>query len=81
MGATELSAIVLTKNEEAVIGGCIESLLWAGEIIIIDSFSADKTIDIARSYGVIIQQHSFQNFAEQRNIVSESCKERLGSFP
>lgn len=68
MGATELSAIVLTKNEQAVIGGCIESLLWAGEIIIIDSFSSDKTIDIARSCGVRVHQHPFNNFAEQRNF-------------
>jgi len=68
MSAAELTAIVLTKNEEAFIGGCIESLLWAGEIIIIDSLSSDNTIEIAHSYRVTVVQHPFANFAEQRNF-------------
>jgi glycosyltransferase involved in cell wall biosynthesis len=43
-----VSAIVITKNEEAVIGRCLESVQWADEIIVVDSGSTDRTVEIAR---------------------------------
>ena len=44
---TSVSAIVITKNEEAVIGRCLESVQWADEIIVVDSGSTDRTVEIA----------------------------------
>jgi glycosyltransferase involved in cell wall biosynthesis len=46
---SRLAAIVITKNEEAVIRRCLESVQWADEIILVDSGSVDRTVDIARA--------------------------------
>lgn len=45
-----LSVVVLTKNEESRIAGCLDSVKWADEIIIVDDESADRTVEIARGY-------------------------------
>ena len=47
----KLSVIVITKNEEAAIGRCLESVQWADEIIVVDSGSTDRTLAIARQLG------------------------------
>ncbi|MGQ0523143.1 MAG: glycosyltransferase family 2 protein [Betaproteobacteria bacterium] len=46
-----LSVIVITKNEEAVIRRCLESVQWADEIVVVDSGSTDGTVEIARQLG------------------------------
>jgi glycosyltransferase involved in cell wall biosynthesis len=64
-----LSAVVLTKNEEKNIERCLKSLSFCDEIIIIDDYSTDKTIDLARKYNVKIVEHSLNDdFASQRNF-------------
>ena len=45
-----LSIIILTKDEEKMIGGCLQSAVWADEIIVVDSLSQDRTVEIAREY-------------------------------
>lgn len=62
-----VSAIVLTYNEEKHIRGCLESLTWCDEIWIVDSYSTDRTLEIARNYTENIIQHPFESFAKQRN--------------
>jgi glycosyltransferase involved in cell wall biosynthesis len=47
----KLSVVVITKNEEAVIGRCLESVAWADERIVVDSGSTDRTLEICRSLG------------------------------
>jgi glycosyltransferase involved in cell wall biosynthesis len=47
----KLSVVVITKNEEAVIGRCLESVSWADERIVVDSGSTDRTLEICRSLG------------------------------
>ena len=64
-----LSAVILVKNEEKNIQRCIESLDFADEIIIIDDFSVDKTLQIARKYKTkILNRQLNDNFASQRNF-------------
>lgn len=46
----KLSVVIITKNEEEIIKECLESVKWADEIIVVDSFSTDKTVEIARQY-------------------------------
>ncbi len=46
-----LSAVVIAKNEEANIGRCLKSIMWADEIIVVDSNSTDKTVEFAVQYG------------------------------
>lgn len=61
--------IILTYNEEANIAHCLDSVKgWANEIYILDSFSADRTLEIARGYGCRIRQNKFENYAKQRNF-------------
>jgi glycosyltransferase involved in cell wall biosynthesis len=63
---TSLTVIILTFNEELHIQRCIESVKdIAQQIIVVDSFSTDKTIDIATSLGVEVVQHEFINQAQQ----------------
>lgn len=64
---TAITAIVLTKNEEHHIADCLRTLTWADELIVFDSFSTDRTVEIARQCGAQVIQHAFQNFASQRN--------------
>lgn len=63
-----LSALIITYNEEHNIASVIENLDFADEIIVVDSFSTDQTTKIAASYSnVTVVQHSFENYATQRN--------------
>ncbi|MFA5261963.1 MAG: glycosyltransferase family 2 protein, partial [Candidatus Omnitrophota bacterium] len=45
-----LSVVILTKNEESCVAECLESVKWAGEIIVVDDESADKTVEIVKKY-------------------------------
>lgn len=70
-----LSVIVLTKNSENTIADCIESLQGFGdEVIVVDSESTDRTIQIAERLGARIIKHAFQNFADQRNFAIKKSK-------
>jgi glycosyltransferase involved in cell wall biosynthesis len=63
-----VSAIVTTFNEEQHIAGCIESLLWCDEILVVDSFSTDKTPEIARGYDKVrFFQRTYYGSASQKN--------------
>lgn len=64
----DLTAIILTKNEEANIKKCIESIFgFAKRIIVIDSFSDDNTTKIAEDLGAEVYQNKFINYATQFN--------------
>lgn len=63
-----VSAIVTTFNEEQHIAGCIESLFWCDEILVVDSFSTDKTPEIARGYDKVrFFQRTYYGSASQKN--------------
>jgi glycosyltransferase involved in cell wall biosynthesis len=64
-----LSAIITTFNEEANIAGCIDSLLWCDEILVVDSFSTDRTPEIVRGYPEKVRffQRTYFGSASQKN--------------
>lgn len=62
-----LTAVILTFNEERHILACIESLRWADEVVVFDSFSRDATVALAQQAGARVLQHRFENYAQQRN--------------
>ena len=62
-----LTVIVPCGNEEAVIEGCLASVGFADEILVVDSFSTDGTLAIARKYTDRILQHEYINSAAQKN--------------
>jgi glycosyltransferase involved in cell wall biosynthesis len=64
----KLTAIVTSFNEEINIKECLESVLWADEVLLVDSFSTDRTVEIARLLpGVHILQHEYFGSAAQKN--------------
>lgn len=66
-----LTALILAKNEEKNIEACIKSVLFAGEVIVIDDFSTDKTAEIARSLGAKVVQRAMEgNWGSSRPLPS-----------
>ncbi|OFX17862.1 MAG: hypothetical protein A2Z18_04570 [Armatimonadetes bacterium RBG_16_58_9] len=66
-----LSAVVITLNEEENIERCLESLRFADEIVVLDSFSADGTVEIARRYTDNISCREFNGMSEQKSAAVE----------
>jgi glycosyltransferase involved in cell wall biosynthesis len=66
------SIYILTYNEEIDIAACIESALLSDDIVVVDSFSSDRTIEIASQYPVRIVQHAFESHGQQRTWMLES---------
>lgn len=62
-----VSVMILTFNEEANLPRCLGSLKWCDDIVVIDSYSTDRTEQIARESGSRFYQHKFEGFAGQRN--------------
>lgn len=70
---SDLTAIILTKNEEKNIKKCINSIRKiAKRIVVIDSFSDDSTVNIAKELGVDVYQNKFINYATQFNWALEN---------
>ncbi len=62
---------MLTLNEEEHIRDCLDSLAWADRRVVLDSFSTDRTVELARAAGAEVIQHPFENYARQRNVALE----------
>jgi len=62
-----VAAIVLTLNEQGHIADCLDSLRWADQRIVFDSFSTDQTVSLAHDAGARVVQNRFENYAQQRN--------------
>lgn len=60
------SIYILTHNEEIDIAACIESALLSDDVIVVDSFSSDRTLEIADRYPVRVVQHKFASHGKQR---------------
>lgn len=73
---SDISVVILTKNEAAVIAGCIDSVLSLNpnEILVIDDESSDATRPIAQKIGVTVILHKKKDFAEVRNFASREVK-------
>jgi len=70
-----ISAIVLTKDEEKNIEECLKALKWCNEIIVIDDYSEDKTVEIAEKLGERVFKHHLNNdFAQQRNFALRQAR-------
>lgn len=64
----KLSVVIITRNEEKNIGRCLDSLKdIADDIVVVDSFSTDKTEEISKSKGARFFRHTFEGHIEQKN--------------
>ena len=71
----QLSAVIITFNEERNIGRCIDSLQGiADDIVVVDSFSSDKTKEICLSKNVRFVEHAFDGHIEQKNWAITQAK-------
>jgi glycosyltransferase involved in cell wall biosynthesis len=74
MTPSSLTAVILTKNEALHIARCIASLKQCAErIVVIDSFSTDDTVELARNAGAEVLQNPFKNHADQFNWGLDNC--------
>ncbi len=71
IGDKAISAFVITYNEERNIAGCLESLKWADELVVVDSFSEDRTVEIAARYTNRIIRREFPGYIAQTRYASE----------
>jgi len=69
-----LTVIVPTFNEEDNIRGCLESVAWADDIFVVDSYSTDRTLEIAREFTDHVVQHEYVNPAAQKNWAIPQAK-------
>lgn len=73
--ATNVSVIILTYNETENIARAIQNTVeWAKEVVVLDSFSEDNTTIIAKSLGAKVFQRKFDNYASQRNYAIQEIK-------
>ena len=65
---TKLSVVVICYNEEAILGKCLSAVQWAEEIVVLDSFSTDRTLEVARQYTARVSQSEWQGYAKQKAL-------------
>jgi glycosyltransferase involved in cell wall biosynthesis len=70
----KISAYILAFNVEEKIAAAVSSVLWADEIVVVDSASSDRTAEIARSLGARVIQIPFHGFGELRNRALAECR-------
>jgi len=72
---TGLTVTIITYNEERNIGNCLEAIRGlADEILVVDSFSTDKTVEICESYGCRVISRAFKGFADQKQFATNEAK-------
>lgn len=71
----QISAVIITFNEERNIGRCLDSLAGvADDVVVVDSFSTDRTEQICREKGARFIQHAFAGHIEQKNFALEQAR-------
>jgi len=69
-----ISILLPTFNSAAFVRDTLESVKWADEIMVVDSFSTDRTLEICQEYGARIVQHEYINSAKQKNWILPQCR-------
>jgi len=70
-----LSVVIITKNSEATIRRCVESAAWADEVVVVDSGSTDRTVEICRELGAAVHEMpDWPGFGPQKNRALERAR-------
>ncbi len=69
-----ISACVTACNEERGIRRCLESLAWCDELVVIDSFSTDRTVEISREFTDRVYQHEWLGYIGQKNLARKMTR-------
>lgn len=67
---TKISAVIIARDEEPNIGRALESLKWADEIIVLDTGSEDRTVEICRDSGARVEETTWSGYVEAKNQVA-----------
>jgi len=62
-----ISVLILTRNEQQDLPGCLASVAWCDDIHVFDSYSTDNTVEIAKAAGAHVHQREFDNWAAHQN--------------
>ena len=74
MSTPKISAAIITFNEEQNIRDCLESVRWADEILVVDSFSSDATLTICKSYTDRVIQREWPGHVKQKQFALEQAR-------
>ena len=67
-----ISVLILTRNEEQDLAACLDSVAWSDDVWVFDSFSDDRTLEIAQARGAHVAQRRFDTYAAQRNAALDT---------
>ncbi|MEO8233126.1 MAG: glycosyltransferase family 2 protein [Ignavibacteriota bacterium] len=70
----KISAVIITGNEENNIKDCLKSVRWADEIIVVDSESEDRTVEIAREFTDKVFVHTWKGYSAQKSLALDYAK-------
>jgi glycosyltransferase involved in cell wall biosynthesis len=74
MPSESISVCITACNEESNIRRCLASCSWADEIVVVDSFSSDRTVEICREYTPRVYQHKWLGYIGQKNLIKDLAK-------
>jgi len=69
-----LSVVILARNEERNLSRCLSSVRWADEVVVVDDFSTDGTVEIAHQFGARVVQRRLDRYDAQRNFGTEQSR-------
>ncbi len=72
--AIDFSVAIITKDEEQRLPDCLRSVAFSGDIVVIDSGSSDKTVEIAQKFGCRVYQEDWKGYGPQKNSAIQKCR-------
>jgi (heptosyl)LPS beta-1,4-glucosyltransferase len=69
-----LSVAIITKNEEKNLSGCLKSVSFADDIVVVDSASIDRTVEIAKEFGCHVFTEDWKGYGPQKNSAVDKCR-------
>jgi glycosyltransferase involved in cell wall biosynthesis len=64
---SKLSVTIITRNEAAQVGDCLESVRWADELVVVDTGSVDRTVEICAKYTPYVYRRAWEGYAQAKN--------------
>lgn len=74
MALPKISVTIITHNEEENIEDCLKSVRWADEIIVVDSYSTDKTVEICKKYNAKVIAKKWLGYSNQKNLAIDNAR-------
>lgn len=74
MEKNKITIVIITLNEEKIIPRCLDHVTWADDIVIIDSYSSDRTVDISKKYTSHIYKQNWLGYGKQKNYALQFVK-------